>query len=179
MPTDDQLAGFAQVPLVPAYPAASASGTGPHAPAGSLWYRVSPSATDAQASALEWYVHATNLQPTRAYRFDFVVDGTDTYSVGSGRSDAAGSMTSHGTATRFADDYCVSTVTGPQAIAGRHTLAFTLKSDGSGSGPASAPSGPFTEPGRTFPCHGNGDGLFENWLVTQPPITIRTGSPAR
>jgi len=179
VPADEQLAGFAKIPLVPSYPPAAASGTGVNAPTGTLWYRLTSSAPERQGPAFEWYVHATKLQPTRAYRFDLTVDGNSYYSVGAARTDSTGTLVSHGTATRFADEYCVSTVTGPQPIAGQHRIGLVLKNDGSGSGPASAPAGPFTDPGRSFPCHGNGDGLFDAWLQTRSSIIVEASDPAR
>jgi hypothetical protein len=176
MPPADQLAGFTRVRLVPADPPALASRTGAGAPEGSFWYRLGSSASDDAGDdagpSFEWYVHATHLQPSHAYRVDLTVDGNTTYSVGSGASDALGSMTSHGAAIgRFADQYCVGAATPPLPITGRHALSLMVKSDGSGSGPASG-TGALTDPGRSYPCHGNGDGVFEYWLAMRTPITI-------
>ena len=169
MPSAEQLAGFTRVALVPADPPAMASGTGKQAPTGNFWYRVGSTADDDGNVSFEWYVHATHLQAARAYRLDLTVDDNNLYSIGSGAADASGSMTSHGTeVARFADQYCVGAPTGPLAIAGRHVVMLMVKSDGSGSGPASA-AGALTDPGRSYPCHGNGDGLFEYWLKNAGP----------
>jgi hypothetical protein len=178
MPSGEQLTGFTRVGLVPADPPAMASGTGKQAPGGTFWYRLMASAGDAGASvggegtSFEWYVYATHLQPEHAYRLDLVVDGNTLYSIGNGASDAQGDMSSHGTAIdRFTDQYCVGTATPPMPVAGKHAVRLMLKSDGSGSGPASA-AGALTDPARSYPCHGNGDGVFEYWLVMRSPITI-------
>jgi hypothetical protein len=171
MPSADQLVGFTRVPLVLTQPPPSASGTGADAPKGELWYRVGPSASSGDRS-FEWYVHATHLLPTRAYRVDLTVDDNNLYSIGSGATDAGGSLTSHGTADgRFADEYCVGAPTTPLPVIGRHILALTVKSDGSGSGNATT-AGALTDPGRSYPCHGNGDGVFDYWLTVRAPIKI-------
>lgn len=59
----------------------------------------------------------------------------------------------------------------PQPISGHHTVAVSVKSDGSGAGAAGA-GGPLTDPTRTLPCGGNGDGVFEYWLAGTDPIQI-------
>jgi hypothetical protein len=121
--------------------------------------------------SLEWYVRAQHLLPGRAYRVDLTVDGRDIYSVGHGRADGAGILTAHGVLVRFTDQYCISTPTEAQPLAGAHQIAFAVKSDGAGSGAASAGS-PLTDPARELPCDGNGDGNFEYWLVTPRPILL-------
>ena len=180
-PVDDQLPGFARVALLPASPPPPSSQTGAGSPAGILSYRLTPTRIPGGPPlSFEWYLRATNLLPDRAYRVDLTVDGTSLYSVGNGRADGSGTLTTHGILVRFADEYCVASPAAPQPIAGRHAITAALKSDGSGTGPATTQSGPLTDPGRSFPCRGNGDGLFEYWLVTQGPVTVGDGTtPAR
>jgi hypothetical protein len=104
------------------------------------------------------------------------VDDRATYSVGSGRTDENGTLTTHGTLERFADQFCVGEAATPQPIAGSHVLAIGVKTDGSGPG-AAGYGGPLTDPTRALPCGGNGDGVFEYWLVGADPIQV--GGSAR
>ena len=123
MPSTEQVAGYTRFPARAGGSAGTSEWNGVSAPKGSFWYRVETSASDDQGTLFEWYVYATHLQPSRAYRLDLTVDGNNIDSIGSGASDASGSLTSHGTeVVRFADQYCVGVPTPPLPITGRHVL---------------------------------------------------------
>jgi hypothetical protein len=176
---DEPPPGFATVMLVTTVSPPSGSRVAADTPAGRVWYRLASAVPPRTSTlSLEWYVQAVHLQPGRAYRIDVTVDGHSIYSVGNGRADASGKMTAHGILPRFADQYCVSTPTVPQSLAGQHALSVAVKSDGAGTGSASAGS-PLTDPGREFPCDGNGDGQFDYWLGTDHPFTIGGASGDR
>jgi len=174
---DDSLPGFTKAILAPETPPAAGKGADVDAPSGTFSYRLEPSPTSAMDSfVFEWYLQTKKLFPRHAYRLDLTVDGS-IYSIGNGRTDANGNLTSHGSLQRFADQYCVTIPTPPQPIAGRHTFTAALKNDGAGKGPASGQAGPLTDPGRSFPCDGNGDGRFDYWLVMHSPLIIGADSP--
>lgn len=170
--------GFATVVLTAADPPPASSDQGPSAPSGTVWYRMTNTPQSGHPPSFEWYVRGRQLRPGRIFRVELSVDDRGTYSVGSGRSDSAGTLTAHGTLTRFADQYCVGTLAEPMSLLGPHRLSFSVKSDGSGAGSATF-GAPVTDPRRALPCGGNGDGIFDYWLVAHEPVVVgaEPGSP--
>jgi len=167
---DDPPPGFATLVLAPSDSRPGSSDRAAPAPTGTVWYRVGPQQSTLDP-VLEWYVRADHLAPHRVFRIELTVDDRATYSVGSARADDAGMLTTHGTLVRFADQVCVGEPAAPQSIAGSHVVVVSVKSDGSGAG-AAGYSGPLTDPTRALPCGGNGDGVFEYWLVGSDPIQL-------
>jgi hypothetical protein len=165
--------GFAMLMLAPAEPLPPTSGTGRNAPAGSFWYRIATPA-GAQFPAFEWYVRAQHMAANRAFRVEFTVDDRWGYSVGSARTDGFGVFAAHGTLRRFEDQYCVGQAVVPSVITTSHTLAVTVKADGSGHG--GGPAGGLMDPERSLPCNGNGDGAFDYWLIARNPLHLN-GQP--
>jgi hypothetical protein len=168
---DDPPSGFATLVLTPADPLPSLAQPGANAPIGTVWYHVGGPAV-APTGPLDWYVRAHHLLPDRIYRVEMTVDGHATYSVGRARSDDNGTFTVHGTLSRFADQYCVGDPAAPQPVSGEHQIGISVKRDGSGAG-AAAGGALLTDPTRALPCGGNGDGVFDYWLVA--PNVIRIG----
>lgn len=153
--------------LVPTDSPDPMNGHGRHGPAGAFWYRFA-SPSDETSPALEWYVRAQHLTPTRAYRVELQVDDHATYAVGSARTDRFGELTIHGALSRFEDRYCVGQPTVPISLTGQHLMSVRIKADGSGSGGA----GGVTDPERMLDCDGNGDGVFNYWLVSRDEIRL-------
>jgi hypothetical protein len=159
--------------LTPADPLpASANPATP--PAGTVWYKRGSRESSPDA-AFEWYVRARGLPARLAFRIELTVDDGASYSVGSARTDDSGILTAHGMLGRFADQFCVGDPANPQSVSGDHTVAVRIKTDGSGAG-AAGHGGPLTDPTRALPCGGNGDNVFEYWLVGANPIQL--GDPA-
>lgn len=162
--------------LVPAPHEALAGVSGQDAPDGSAWYRAINAGSAGYAPTFEWYVRAQHLRSNWVYRIELVVDSTVTYSIGSARTDANGTLANHGTLTRLADHYCVGMPAVPQPYAAKLVLGIKVKSDGSGSGPVTA-SGPYIGHGQTLPCGGNGDSNFDYWLVSRQMFTAGSNPP--
>jgi hypothetical protein len=135
-----------------------------------VWYHFGGPA-GAPTGPLDWYVRAHHLLPDRIYRVEMTVDDHATYSVGRARSDDNGTFTVHGTLSRFADQFCVGDPAIPQPVSGEHLIGINVKRDGSGAG-ATTDGGPLTDPTRELPCGGNGDGVFDYWLVAPNVICI-------
>lgn len=172
---DDPPTGFATLVLTPASPLpASANPATP--PAGTVWYRVGTEESSPDP-AFEWYVRVHGLQPRLAFRVELTVDDHASYSVGSAHADDNGVLTAHGALARFADQFCVGDPAPPQSISGTHIVAVSVKSDGSGAGTAGR-GGPLTDPTQALPCGGNGDNVFEYWLITGDPIQIGDSAAA-
>ncbi len=171
---DDPPTGFATLVLAPSDPLPTSTDPDAPRPTGTVWYRVG-SGQSTPDVAFEWYVRAHHLPPHRAFRVELTVDDRATYSVGSAHTDESGTLTTHGTLARFADQFCVGEPATPQSVAGTHVVVVSVKSDGSGAG-AAGYGGPLTDPTRTLPCGGNGDGVFEYWLIGTDPIQV--GAPA-
>ena len=112
--------GFATVVLTAANPLPISSKRGATEPSGTVWYRLTDTPETGHSLAFEWYVRGRDLMPGRIYRIEVSVDDHATYSVGRGQSDSAGSLTAHGTLSRFADQYCVGTLVAPMALLGPH-----------------------------------------------------------
>ncbi len=168
---DDPPPGFATLVLAPADPRPPTRGEGQNAPTGAVWYRAQAAGASSEVW-FEWYVRAQRLHADLIYRIEATVDDRATYAIGSARSDDNGMLTAHGNLTRFADQYCVGEPVPPQPVAGPHTIRISVKRDGSGSGPAGF-GGALTDPSRALPCRGNGDGVFDYWLVS--PDVLRIG----
>jgi hypothetical protein len=167
----DQLPpGFATLDLVlaPHAPVPAGSATGD--PSGTVWYRAIDATSTGAGATLEWYVRAQHLRANWVYRVELGVGSDIIYSIASARTDAAGTLTNHGVLTRLADQYCVGTTAPPQPYAADLVLTFSVKADGSGSGPV-AVSGPFIGQTKSLPCGGNGDGGFDVWLQSRGPVT--------
>ena len=170
---DDPPPGFATLVLTPADPLpASANPAVP--PAGTVWYKRG-SGQSSPDPAFEWYVRARGLPARLAFRVELTIDNDASYSVGSAHSDDSGNLTAHGMLGRFADQFCVGDPASPQSVSGDHVVEIRIKTDGSGAG-AAGHGGPLTDPTRALPCGGNGDNVFEYWLVGANPIQL--GQPA-
>src|SRR5579862_6453814 len=165
--------GFAMLMLAPTDPPPPLGGVGRDAPSGTIWYRTVTVPGGADAT-FEWYVRAQHLTPNRAFRIELSVDDRATYSVGSGRADQNGALTAHGVLDRFADEYCVGQPAVPLPVAGRHVLGVSVKADGSRAGGATS-GGSLTDPERSLPCAGNGDGAFDYWLTSLDMIRLDPG----
>ena len=151
-------------PHAPAAPGASA------APAGAAWYRAIDAGSTDGSATLEWYVRAQHLRANWVYRIELGVGKDIVYSIASARTDANGSLANHGALTRLADQYCVGTTAPAQPFTADLVLSFSVKADGSGSGPV-AMSGPFIGETKSLPCGGNGDGTFDVWLIAHEPAS--------
>jgi hypothetical protein len=167
---DDPPSGFATLVLAPADPRPPTSGEGQNGPIGTVWYRTQAAGTSSDVW-FEWYVRAQRLHAGLIYRIEVTVDDRATYAIGSARSDDNGMLAAHGTLTQFADQYCVGDPSPPEPVAGAHALRVSVKRDGSGSGPAGF-GGALTDPTRALPCRGNGDGVFDYWLVSHDVFHI-------
>ncbi len=156
--------------LTPTPHTPSTTGAGSAVPAGAAWYRAIDASSNDGSATLEWYVRAQHLRPNWVYRIELGVGKDIIYSVGSARTDANGSLANHGALTRLADQYCVGTTAPPQPFSADLVLSFSVKADGSGSGPV-AMSGPFIGETKSLPCGGNGDGTFDVWLIAHDPAS--------
>jgi hypothetical protein len=151
-----------------ANPLPPTSGRGRQGPVGSFWYRfLSP--PDETSAVFEWYVQAQHLGPNRAYRVELLVDDHTTYEIGNIRADRLGDLTVHGSLSRFEDRYCVAQPAVPISLIGHHDISVRVKADGSGSGGG---TGGVVGPERTLDCDGNGDGVFDYWLVSRGDIHL-------
>jgi hypothetical protein len=163
--------GFATVDLIPGPHAPVPADAGVNIPSGAVWYRaIDAGATDYSAT-LEWYVRAQHLRANWVYRIELGVGNDVVYSIASTRTDATGSLANHGALTRLADQFCVGTTATPQPFAANLVVTFSVKADGSGSGPV-AVSGPFIGETKSLPCGGNGDNRFDIWLVSRQPVSM-------
>jgi hypothetical protein len=159
--------------LAPVDPSPVSASTGADRPSGAFWYRLVTAPGEA-SKHLEWFVRAQHLQPGRAFRVELSVDDAASYSVGSAHADPSGAITTHGVLSRFSDQFCVGQRAVPRPIAGAHSIGVSIKSDGSNISASLGPS--VTDPTRSLPCNGNGDGIFEYWLTARTPFQL--GEPA-
>ena len=168
--------GFAAIDLILAPHAPVAAGSETSGPSGAVWYRAIDATSKDYGATLEWYVRAQHLRANWVYRIELGVGNDIVYSIASARTDANGSLANHGALTRLADQYCVGTTAPPQPFAANLVLDFSVKADGSGSGPV-AMSGPFIGETKSLPCGGNGDGAFDVWLVSRGPASAAPPPP--
>jgi hypothetical protein len=113
---------------------------------------------------LHFILHALSVPQGLRYALEIQVDNV-IYTVGTYSPDARGQLTIDTTLSQFQEGECVgANYDPPKPTAGRHTVNFWLKRDGSpvsGTMPGISPSAP----GAQLPCRGNGDGKFDNLLL--------------
>ncbi|MEP7067086.1 MAG: hypothetical protein ABI889_13705 [Gemmatimonadota bacterium] len=120
--------------------------------------------------AIDWYLFANNLEPSRAYRVVLTAGDGKEYAVASRRSDAGGTFGVHGVETILRNRQCVGAEDpARRTIESARTLHVALKSDGSASGT----SGNDVLGSRSaLPCGGNGDGVFDYVLQSPAAVTV-------
>ncbi len=150
------LAGYATIPL-----AAAARAT-KNSPTGTFSYVLVD-------GAIDWYVFAKNLIPSRAYRVVLTAADGKEYAVASRRTDATGTLGVHGVETALMNRQCVGAEDPSRRdLETAGTLRIALKNDGSASGTGQSD---LLGSRTALPCGGNGDGNFE--YVLQSPDMVR------
>jgi len=120
--------------------------------------------------AIDWYVFANNLAPTKAYRVVLTAADGKEYAVASRRSDDTGALGAHGVETALMNRQCVGAEDpSRRTLESARTLQVSLKTDGSASG---ASSNDLLGSRSALPCGGNGDGKFEYVLRSADPIAV-------
>ena len=149
------LTGYATIPL------ASASGGKKQSPTGTFSYVLVD-------GAIDWYVFAKNLLPSRAYRVVLTAADGKEYAVASRRSDATGTLGAHGVETALMNRQCVGAEDPLRRdLESAGALRVALKNDGSASGTGQSD---LLGSRTALPCGGNGDGNFE--YVLQSPDAV-------
>jgi hypothetical protein len=151
------LTGYNTIPL------AASDEPAQRAPSGTFSYVVVD-------GAIDWYVFATNLAPSRAYRVVLTASDGKEYAVASRRSDAGGTLGAHGVETALMNRQCVGAEDpSRRTLESARTLRVALKSDGS---PRGASSNDLLGSRSALPCGGNGDGKFEYVLRAADAIPV-------
>lgn len=120
--------------------------------------------------AIDWYVFATNLAPTKAYRIVLTAADGKEYAVASRHADGIGALGAHGVETALMNRQCVGAEDpSRRTLESARTLQVALKTDGSASG---ASSNDLLGSRSALPCGGNGDGKFEYVLRSVDPIAV-------
>lgn len=120
--------------------------------------------------ALDWYVFATGMPASRAYRVLLAAADGEEYAVASARSAADGSFVAHGVETMLMNRLCV----GEEDLSRRplgsaRTLSVAVKSDGS---PRGASGNDLLGSRNAMPCGGNGDGVFDYVLRSADSLSL-------
>jgi hypothetical protein len=139
------LTGYNTIPLARAD--AGASGT----PTGTFSYLVVD-------GAISWYMFASRLAPSHAYRVVLTAPDGKEYAVASRQSGGDGSLGAHGVETTLMNRQCVgSEDPSRRALGSVGSLRVALKNDGSARG---ASGNDLLGSRSALPCGGNGDGDF-------------------
>lgn len=139
------LTGYNTIPLGPA------GATTPSAPAGTFSYVVVD-------GAISWYMFASHLAPSHAYRVVLTAPDGKEYAVASRQSGEDGSLGAHGVETTLMNRQCVgSEDPSRRTLESVGSLRVALKNDGSARG---AGSNDLLGSRSALPCGGNGDGDF-------------------
>lgn len=150
------LTAYNTIPLAP-------EGRGSQSPTGTFSYMVVD-------GAIDWYVFATHLAPTKAYRVVLTAADGKEYAVASRRADGTGALGAHGVETALMNRQCVGAEDpSRRTLESARTLQVALKTDGSASG---ASSNDLLGSRSALPCGGNGDGKFEYVLRSADPIAV-------
>ena len=120
--------------------------------------------------AIDWYVFASNLVPTRAYRVVLTAADGNEYAIASRRADANGALGAHGVETALMNRQCVGAEDpSRRTLESARTLHVALKSDGSASGTS---SNDLLGSRSALPCGGNGDGNFDYVLKSEGSVEV-------
>jgi len=120
--------------------------------------------------AIDWYLFARNLPPSRAYRVVLTAADGREYAVASRRSDATGALGAHGVETALRNRQCVGAEDpSRRALESARTLEVALKTDGSASGTGGSD---LLGSRAALPCGGNGDGNFEYVLRSSDAVPL-------
>lgn len=139
------LTGYNTISLDPA------EATTPTAPAGTFSYMVVD-------GAISWYMFASHLAPSHAYRVVLTAPDGKEYAVASRQSGEDGSLGVHGVETTLMNRQCVgSEDPSRRALETVGSLRVALKNDGSARG---ASGNDLLGSRSALPCGGNGDGNF-------------------
>jgi hypothetical protein len=134
------------------------------APAGTFSYVVVD-------GAISWYMFASHLAPTRAYRVVLTAADGKEYAVASKRAGDDGSLGAHGVETALMNRQCVgSEDPSRRALETVGALHVALKSDGSARG---ASGNDLLGSRSALPCGGNGDGNFDYVLRSTDSVSTR------
>jgi hypothetical protein len=151
------LTGYNSIPL------AASDRRGQPSPSGTFSYLMFD-------GAIDWYVFAKDLAPTRAYRIVLTAADGKEYAVASRRSDAAGTLGAHGVETALMNRQCVGAEDpSRRTLESARALRVALKSDGSASGTS---GNNFLGSRSALPCGGNGDGRFDYVLQSADAVPV-------
>lgn len=118
--------------------------------------------------AIDWYVFATNLRASRAYRILLTAADGKEYAIASRRSGADGSLGAHGVETALMNRQCVGAEDpSRRTLASAGSLHVSVKSDGSARG---ASGNDVLGSRSELPCGGNGDGVFDYVLQSADSV---------
>jgi hypothetical protein len=133
------------------------------APAGTFNYLVVD-------GALDWYVFATNLRASRAYRILLTAADGKEYAIASRRAGTDGTLGAHGVETALMNRQCVGAEDpSRRPLASAISLRIAVKSDGSASGVSGSD---MLGSRSALPCGGNGDGVFDYVLESADSVTV-------
>jgi hypothetical protein len=151
------LTGYSTIPL------GGADARAPSAATGTFSYLVVD-------GAINWYVFASHLEPSRAYRVVLTAADGKEYAVASRRSDEEGTLGVHGVETALMNRQCVGNEDpSRRALASAGSLSVAVKSDGSARG---ASGNDMLGSRSVLPCGGNGDGNFEYVLQSAVSVSL-------
>jgi hypothetical protein len=120
--------------------------------------------------AIDWYVFATNLAPTRAYRIVLTAADGKEYAIASRRADTGGTLGAHGVETALMNRQCVGAEDpSRRPIETAVSLRVAVKSDGS---PRGASGNDLLGSRSSLPCGGNGDGNFDYVLQSSDSVGL-------
>ena len=120
--------------------------------------------------AVSWYMFASHLSPTHAYRVVLTAPDGKEYAVASRQSGEDGSFGAHGVETTLMNRQCVgSEDPSRRALETLGSVRVALKNDGSARG---ASGNDLLGSRSALPCGGNGDGNFDYVLQSNDSVSI-------
>ena len=120
--------------------------------------------------AISWYMFASHLTPSHAYRVVLTAPDGKEYAVASRQSGGDGSLGAHGVETTLMNRQCVgSEDPSRRTLESVGTLRVALKNDGSARG---ASGNDLLGSRSALPCGGNGDGNFDYVLQSGDSVSV-------
>ncbi|HEV7706189.1 MAG TPA: hypothetical protein VGO46_17960 [Gemmatimonadaceae bacterium] len=120
--------------------------------------------------AISWYVFASHLAPSHAYRVVLTAPDGKEYAVASRQSGEDGSLGAHGVETTLMNRQCVgSEDPSRRTLESVGSLTVAVKNDGSARG---ASGNDLLGSRSALPCGGNGDGNFDYVLQSIDSVSL-------
>lgn len=120
--------------------------------------------------SLDWYLFASHLAPSRAYRVILTAADGKEYAVASRRSDNTGALGVHGVETTLMNRQCVGAEDpSRRPLESARSFKISVKTDGSARG---ASGNDLLGSRSALPCGGNGDGDFAYVLQSADSVVV-------